>query len=207
MFRFPRSQNITPDVRDTASAPSRRLRLLVVEENPTALSVIGRRLAHMGHDVVLAQNGFAGLSFLNAQRFDLIILDMGMTALSGVDTLRKMQASGMMVGASTLMITGRSDPSAIVEALEAGADDQIVKPFDFEVLDARIRHVVSRAQRIADLKRHNETLDARIARRAVELGEARNQLEELTADRTRIAQSIQMLTEQLAQLNAARAQV
>lgn len=189
---------------DPNATPEPRLRLLVVDENPTALAVIGRRLSHMGHDVVLADSGFAAVSTLAAQRFDLILIDMGMKALCGIATLRKMQASGMMGDASVLMITGRSDAWAIVEALEAGADDQIVKPFDFDVLDARIRHSVARARRIAELKQHNAALDARIARRAVELGEARSQLEALAADRTHIAASMAALNAQLEMLNAAR---
>lgn len=198
---FPRSADTA---RSSSNPSKRRLRLLVVDENPVVLSVLGRRLSHMGHDVVLAENGFAGLSILMAQRFDLIVIDMGMTTLSGIATLRKMQASGMMGDASALMITARSDPSAIIEALDAGADDQIVKPFDFEVFDARIRHIIARARRIAELKHHNEQLDARIARRAVELGEARSQLEELTADRARITASVQTLSEQLERLHAGR---
>ncbi|MFK5088422.1 PleD family two-component system response regulator, partial [Klebsiella pneumoniae] len=69
-----------------------------------------------------------------------------------------------------ILITGRSDPQAVVEALAAGADDHIAKPFDFSVLAARIDRVVERARRIAALKRSNATLDARIAARAMELG-------------------------------------
>lgn len=189
----------------TSMPPKHRLRLLVVDENPTALAVMGRRLSHMGHEVVLADGGFAGISILAAQRFDLILIDMGMQALCGVETLQKMQASGMMGDAGVLMITGRSDPSAIVEALDAGADDQIVKPFDFDVLDARIRHSVARARRFAELTQHNAALDARIARRAVELGEARSQLAALAADRTHVVESMAALHAQLEMLNAARA--
>ena len=188
----------------TGIGGSRRLRLLVVDETPTALAVIGRRLSHLGHEVVLADSGFAAVSILTAQRFDLILIDRDMQALCGVSTLRKMQASGLLGDASVLMITGRSDPAAIVEALEAGADDQIAKPFDFAVLDARIRHIVARARCIAELRHHNAALDARIARRAVELGEARSELEQLAADRAHIAASMAALNAQLEVFNAGR---
>lgn len=183
---------------------ARRVRLLVVDENDTALQVMGRRLSHMGYDVVLAENGIVALNMLLAQKFDLIILDMAMTMLSGVATMKKMRASGLLANASIMMVTGRTDSAAVVEALEAGADDQIVKPFDFDILDARIRHVVSRAQRIEELARYNEKLDARIARRAMELGETRAALEDLQTDRSRLVASIQALHEELERLNAAR---
>jgi DNA-binding response OmpR family regulator len=185
-------------------AMARRIRLLVVDENDTALQVMGRRLSHMGYDVVLAENGIVALNMLVAQKFDLIIMDMAMTLLSGIATMKKMRASGLLANASIMMVTGRTDNAAVVEALEAGADDQIVKPFDFDILDARIRHVVSRAQRVEELARYNEKLDARIARRAMELGETRAALEDLQSDRSRLVASIQALHEELERVSASR---
>lgn len=181
---------------------ARRVRLLVVDENSTALSVMGRRLAHMGYDVALAENGFVGLNMLVAQKFDLVLIEMGMEMLSGIATMRKMRLAGTLGQASVMMVTGRSDSAAVVEALEAGADDHIVKPFDFDILDARIRHVVARARRLDELSRYNEQLDARIARRAMELGETRAALEDMKADRSRLVASIQALNEEVERLNA-----
>jgi cell division protein FtsB len=78
-----------------------------------------------------------------------------------------------------------------------------VKPFDFDVLDVRIRHLVARADAMNMLIRHNDLLDARIARRAVELGQTRAELEELHADRARLVQSIQALHDELQRVSAA----
>lgn len=180
----------------------RRDRLLLVDENATALSVMARRLSHMGYDVVLAENGFVALNIMLAQKFDLILVDMGMQMLSGVATLRKMRASGLLAQASLMSINGRSDSDSVVEALDAGADDHMIKPFDFEVLDARIRHVITRAREIHELARYNEALDARIARRALELGEARAELEEVRSDRMRLVQSIRSLHDEIERLTA-----
>lgn len=180
----------------------RRIRLLVVDEDPTALSVLGRRLSHRGHDVVLAENGFVALSLMQAQRFDVILIDMMMTMLPGIDAMKKMRASGLMGEATVIMISGRTESHAAVIALSEGADDHIVKPFDFDVLDVRIRHLVARADAMNMLIRHNDLLDARIARRAVELGQTRAELEELHADRARLVQSIQALHDELQRLGA-----
>lgn len=188
-----------------AVADGRRTRILVVDENMTALDVMGRRLSRMGHDVTLADSGFAALSQLMAQKFDLIIMEMGMRGLSGVATLRKMRASGLLAQASIMLMTARSDGAAAIEALDAGADDHVTRPFDFDVLDARIRHLIDRAQQISQLRHNNELLDARIARRAVELGETRAELEEMQADRARLVFSIQSLHAELERLNAERA--
>lgn len=188
--------------RAEAKAP-RRIRLLIVDEDPTALSVMGRRLSHMGHDVGLAENGFVALSLMQAQRFDVILIDMMMTMLPGIDAMKKMRASGLMGDATIIMISGRTESHAAVIALSEGADDHIVKPFDFDVLDVRIRHLVARADAMNMLIRHNDLLDARIARRAVELGQTRAELEELHADRARLVQSIQALHDELQRVSAA----
>ena len=181
----------------------RRIRLLIVDEDPTALNVLGRRLSHRGHDVVLAENGFVALSLMQAQRFDVILIDMMMSMLPGIDAMKKMRASGLMGEATIIMISGRTESHAAVIALSEGADDHIVKPFDFDVLDVRIRHLVARADAMNMLVRHNDLLDARIARRAVELGQTRAELEELHADRARLVQSIQALHDELQRVSAA----
>lgn len=181
----------------------RRIRLLIVDEDPTALNVLGRRLSHRGHDVVLAENGFVALSLMQAQRFDVILIDMMMPMLPGIDAMKKMRASGLMGDATIIMISGRTESHAAVIALSEGADDHIVKPFDFDVLDVRIRHLVARADAMNMLVRHNDLLDARIARRAIELGQTRAELEELHADRARLVQSIQALHDELQRLSAA----
>jgi DNA-binding response OmpR family regulator len=202
---FTRTRDDGTEFQDGETRPAlRRIRLLVVDEHATALSVMGRRLSHMGYDVVLAENGFVALNTLMAQKFDLIIIDMGMQMLGGIATMKKMRASGLLGQASVMIVTGSSDSSAVVEALEAGADEQIVKPFDFEILDARIRHVVTRAQRLGELAHYNDELDARIARRAMELGETRATLEELQADRARLVASIQALHDELERVNLSK---
>jgi DNA-binding response OmpR family regulator len=201
---FKRDRTAEEAGQDRAEARAqRRIRLLIVDEDPTALGVLGRRLSHMGHDVVLAENGFVALSVMQAQRFDVILIDMMMSLLPGIDAMKKMRASGLMGDATIIMISGRTESHAAVIALSEGADDHIVKPFDFDVLDVRIRHLVARADAMNMLIRHNDLLDARIARRAVELGQTRAELEELHADRARLVQSIQALHDELQRVSAA----
>jgi DNA-binding response OmpR family regulator len=205
MHIFTRTREDGTEDQDREPRPAlRRIRLLVADENATALSVMGRRLSHMGYDVALAENGFVAINTLMAQKFDLVIIDMGMQMLGGIATMKKMRASGLLGQASVMMVTAASNSAAIVEALEAGADDQIVKPFDFDILDARIRHVVARAQKVGELARYNDELDARIARRAMELGETRATLEEMQADRARLVASIQALHDELERVNLAK---
>jgi len=101
----------------------------------------------------------------------------------------------------TLVAVSKTHPAAAIEALSAGADDHIAKPFDFAVLTARIERVMARARRITALKRSNAALDARIAARAMELGEAKTELADARAERLRLIASIQSLNDTLERLS------
>lgn len=203
-FFKPPVRRVAREEMTEAPRPVRRRRLLLVDEDATARAVIARRLSHLHYDVALAENGFVALNRVLSRSFDVILIDMGMTALSGITTMRKIRAAGLAGQASFVMITGRQDSASLIEALEAGADDHIVKPFDFDVLDARLRHLCARTEEMGALSRHNAELDARIARRAVELGETREAMKEMQADRARLVSSIQALHEEIARLSAAR---
>lgn len=181
----------------------RRLRVLLVDEDPTARAVFARRLAHRDYDVLLAENGHAALGLLLTQRVDVILLDMGLMLMSAVTTMDKIRAAHLAGSACFVMIGGRQDGQCAIEALKAGADDHILKPFDFDLLDARLRHLCQRAEQLGALSRHNAELDARIARRAVELGETRETLREVQADRARLVHSIQALQDEIARLQSA----
>lgn len=201
-----RLQNLRTDQdRIIDAAPRRRLRALLVDENPTARAVVARRLSHLDYDVALAENGHVALSMLVTYPVDIILIDMGLTMVPAIATMKKIRTANLAGHACFVMITGRSDNQSMIEALEAGADDHVVKPFDFDILDARLRHLCQRAERLNALSRHNAELDARIARRAVELGETREALREMQADRARLVSSIQALHDEVERLHSAQA--
>lgn len=179
--------------------------ILVVDDSRTNLNVIGRRLAHLGYMVALSDNGGEALDLLAARGFDLVLLDMVMPGMSGLKVLSEIRGSRDTADLPVIMITGRSDPAAAVEALAGGADDHVAKPFAFDEMAARIERVLDRAKRIADLKRSNAALDARIASRAIELGETRAQLAETRADRLRLIASLQALNDRFERLSGTSA--
>nr|WP_295672130.1 response regulator [Sphingomonas sp.] len=177
--------------------------VLAVDGNRTNLGVIGRRLGHFGYLTALCDNGPEALGLIAGRGFDVVLLDMALPGMSGLRVLEEIRGTLESVDLPVIMLTGRSDPAAAVQALAAGADDHVSKPFDFEVLAARIERLLSRGKRIADLKRANTALDARIATRAVELGEAKAELAETRADRRRLISSIQALNDEVERLAAA----
>jgi DNA-binding response OmpR family regulator len=177
----------------------RRVRrtILAVDDSRTNLNVLAHRLGHLGYLVVLSDRGSEALDLISARGFDLVLLDMMMPEVSGIHVLTEIRGALDTADLPVIMITGRSDPGAAVEALAAGADDYVAKPFAFEVLAARIERTLARATRVEALKRANLALDARIAARAMELGEIRSELAASKADRTRLVASIQALHDEL----------
>ncbi len=175
--------------------------ILVVDDSRTNLNVIGGRLGAMGYLVVLANDGREALDLIAGRGFDLVLLDMVMPGISGLDVLAEVRASPDTADLPVIMITGVSDARGAVEALAAGADDHVAKPFDFDMLGARIERTLGRAARIAELKRAVASLDARIAARAIELGEMRSELAVTRADRARLASSVQALNAHVERLS------
>ncbi|ODU21789.1 MAG: hypothetical protein ABS87_05405 [Sphingomonas sp. SCN 67-18] len=176
--------------------------VLIVDDSRTNLQVMGKRLTRMGYCVSLADNGIEALDLVQARRFDLALIDMVMPGLSGIAVLRELRANVATANLPVLMITARSDDAAAIEALSAGADDHIVKPFAFEVMGARIERLLERARAFDKLRRANEVLDARIVHRAIELGELRYELDDSRADRHRLAASVQSLEAEVQRLSA-----
>lgn len=174
--------------------------VLAVDGNRTNLGVIGRRLGHLGYLTALSDNGPEALGLIAGRGFDIVLLDMALPGMPGLRVLQEIRGSLETADLPVIMLTGRSDPAAAVQALAAGADDHVAKPFDFDVLAARIERVLARGRRIAELKRANKALDARIATRAMELGEAKMELAETRADRQRLIASIQALNDQVERL-------
>ena len=193
------------DQRADTTPRRRRLRLLLIDENPTARAVIARRLSHLDYDVALAENGHVALAMLVTHPVDIILVDMGLTMLPALTTMNRIRSANLSPNACFVIIAGRFDSQSTVEALNAGADDHVIKPFDFDILDARMRHLCQRAEQLSALTRHNADLDARIARRAVELGETREALRELQVDRVRLVSSIQALHDEIERLQSAQA--
>ncbi len=134
---------LTRGVIATATDTSRSLlgpkRLLAVDDSITYLQELGNQLRQEGYDVVLAKSGEEALELLAAQPVDGILLDLIMPGLSGQDTCRRIKQSAQWRDIPLVMVTARDDRDAMIEGINAGADDYIAKSADFDVLKARLR--------------------------------------------------------------------
>lgn len=115
--------------------------ILVVEDDARIRTALVRGLTESGHVVVWSASGLTGLQELLDHRPDLVVLDMGLPDVGGEDVLRMIRAVSQ---APVIVATARDDDSAVVAALDAGADDYLIKPFSVNQLEARIRAVLRR---------------------------------------------------------------
>jgi two-component system, OmpR family, KDP operon response regulator KdpE len=116
--------------------------VLVVEDDPGIRSAVIRALTDRGHAVASAGDGMSGLRHAVEDRPDLVVLDLGLPDLDGADLLRMLRAVSQV---PVVVATARDDDAMIVRALNAGADDYVVKPYSADQLDARIRAVLRRS--------------------------------------------------------------
>ncbi len=115
--------------------------LLLIEDDPAIRTTLLRSLRERGHAVAAVGAAMAGLQTALAERPDLVVLDLGLPDLDGLELLRMLRAVSAV---PVIVATARDDEAEIVEALDAGADDYLVKPFTTAQLEARIRAVLRR---------------------------------------------------------------
>ncbi|MET0600236.1 MAG: adenylate/guanylate cyclase domain-containing protein [Mesorhizobium sp.] len=127
-------------------------RILVVDDNESNRDLLCRRLVHEGHEVVVAASGLDALAILESDRFDVILLDLLMPDINGVELLERLKLDQRWRSTPVIMISGLSEMDAVVRCIEAGADDYLPKPFNHVLLRARINACLER-KRWHDLER------------------------------------------------------
>jgi DNA-binding response OmpR family regulator len=118
--------------------------ILVIDDDPAVTSLLKRGLSYEGFAVETASTGEAGLALARGRQPDLVVLDIMMPGIDGLEVLRRLRAADERL--PVLMLTAKDAPADQVRGLEAGADDYVVKPFTFEVLLARVRALLRRQQ-------------------------------------------------------------
>lgn len=120
------------------------MRLLLVEDDRAVGQGIRVALGSEGYTLDWLQDGASALHALRSERFDLLLLDLGLPRLDGLDLLRQIRAEQQSL--PVLILTARDGTPDRIAGLDAGADDYLVKPFDVDELKARVRALLRRSQ-------------------------------------------------------------
>lgn len=151
------------------------MHLLLIEDNPDLAGNLCDYLETQGHSVDLMQNGLAGLQFALEQDYDVIVLDLSLPGMDGLEVCQRLRQAGRVT--PVLMLTARDTLNDKLDGFHSGADDYLVKPFAMAELEVRLQALARRGHqerggqqlRIHDLQFDTTTLRLERAGRRIEL--------------------------------------
>ena len=140
------------------------MRILVVEDERVAAEVLAKGLREHAYAVDIAGDGATAIEQAGTNDYDLIVLDILLPGLNGLEVCRRLRSEGLAV--PILMLTARGGPDQRVEGLDVGADDYLPKPYHFPELLARVRALLRRGPALVPsvLSFHDLTVDTRARR-------------------------------------------
>jgi len=176
-------------------------RVLVVEDDADIADVLRRSLRQEGHEVRTAADGVEALTAAEDFVPDLVVLDLGLPRLDGVEVCRRLRASGDV---PILILTARTETGDRVEGLDSGADDYLVKPFELQELMARARALLRRrpprgsaSLAVGDLRLNPDTREVTRGERRIELTNREFELLEYLMRNERLVVSRERLLEEV----------
>ena len=125
---------------------SNKNKILIIEDEKDIGELVQFNLENLGYDISLANNGESGLELARKNKHDLILLDLMLPGIHGLDVCRIIKSDIHINQIPVIMVTALGQEENIVKGLESGADDYITKPFSFKILYARIKSVLRRGK-------------------------------------------------------------
>src|ERR1700692_2513982 len=119
------------DAGDKSGIP--RPRILIVDDISDNRTILTRRFQRRGFGVVEADSGYVAIKVIVRESFDLVLLDVMMPAIDGIETLKRIRSEKSASALPVIMVTAKAESDNIVDALELGANDYVTKPVDFAV--------------------------------------------------------------------------
>jgi class 3 adenylate cyclase len=180
---------VTAPSRDVEALPPGSVSILVVDDNEGNRELLSRKLLREGFGVTTAADGHEVLAVVKEKHFDIVLLDLMMPGIDGIEILRRMRADSTMKDIAVIVISAVDEMSSIVRCIEMGAADYLSKPFDSVLLMARIAAILER-KRLADLEKRTtqalqKTLDELAAQQALATNLLLNILPERVAEELR----------------------
>jgi adenylate cyclase len=175
-------------------------RILIADDQPMNVDILQTRLAVHGYEILTATDGEEALAMARAQQPDLILLDIMMPKMDGIEVCRLLKSDGALPFIPIIMVTAKADTKDIVAGLEAGADEYLTKPVDQAALVARVKSML-RIKALHDTVQEQAT---RLEAQSLQLAEWNRTLEQRVADQLaeleRIGRLKRFFSPQLAEL-------
>jgi class 3 adenylate cyclase/CheY-like chemotaxis protein len=165
---------LTVDILEPEQIMRTPARILIVDDNPENLDILQTRLARHGYEILTARDGEEALATARETLPDLILLDIMMPKLDGIEVCRRLKADRSLPFIPIIMVTAKADSKDIVAGLEAGGDEYLTKPVDQAALVARVKSML----RIKGLHDTGQEQAARLETQAAELSEWNRTLEQ-----------------------------
>jgi len=164
----------TPAIVAARRTGDHAMRILVVEDDPHIAAIVGDGLTDAGYGVTVARDGEEGFLDARLNTYDLVVLDLTLPHMDGLEVARRLRAAGVVT--PILMLTARAQEGETIAGLDAGADDYLTKPFGLGELLARVRALLrrdaaarARVLRVGDLELDTVTREVRRAGHVVDL--------------------------------------
>ncbi|MFA6404301.1 MAG: response regulator [Salinivirgaceae bacterium] len=159
--------------------------ILIVDDNPKNLEVLGKLLQVEKYKIEFAVNGKAALEWLEIRQFDLILLDINMPGLNGFEVCKIIRSNPLLGNVPIIFISAESDRENILKGFELGAQDYVTKPFDSRELIMRVKTHLLLKKSIEELEELNTSLEEKVKERTLQLNKAKERAE--ASDRLKTA--------------------
>jgi adenylate cyclase len=167
--------------------------ILIVDDTPANVHILQTRLAAHGYDIVAATDGESALAMVRETRPDLILLDVMMPKMDGLEVCRRLRADPSLPFIPIIMVTAKADSRDVVAGLEAGGDEYLTKPVDQAALVARVKSMLR-------IKNLHDTVEALAAERAQWSQLLEQRVDEQVAQLERLGRLSRFFSPQLAEL-------
>jgi len=175
-------------------------RILIVDDTPTNVDILAKRLSAHGYEILTAGDGEEGLAVAREQQPDLILLDIMMPKMDGIEVCQHVKGDASLPFIPIILVTAKSDSKDVVAGLEAGAEEYLIKPVDQTALVARVKSML----RIKELHDKSQEQAARLEAQATELVDLNQGLEQRVAEQLteleHVSQLKRFFSPQLAEL-------
>jgi len=136
--------------------------ILLVDDNPQNLQVLGKLLKEQKYKIEFSLNGESTLEWLKNKKFDLILLDLNMPGMNGFEVCRRIRSNTELHNLPIIFLSAESERESILKGFEAGAQDYVLKPFDSRELLARVKTQLDLKSKTEKLLKINEWLGKKI---------------------------------------------